>query len=220
MNARTDNRLHPRNDVTVGAPPCDATPRQGVSDLVRGIRAAAAVGDGQTVVDSTRRLCAVVHARGRFVRDAASSARRWDQTVRGLPVHLQREVRRAYLAYAELSCKISERDDPGRRRARAGASHMSSITVGDEERRLAGALSHVRTATERHLGAYFDTRGPGAVGDATPDAADIAVLEQSPPRKRARVVAAAVRAMGTETCDRDESEPASQPGDAPDEPMR
>jgi hypothetical protein len=52
------------------------------------------------------------------------------------------------------------------------------------------------------------------------DAADIAVLEQSPPRKRARVVAAAVRAMGTEACDRDESEPASQPGDAPDEPMR
>ena len=93
-------------------PPCDVTPRQGVGDLVRGIRTAAAVGDGQTVVDSTRRLCAVVHAQGRVVRDAASFARRWDQTVRSLPAHLQRAVRRAYLAYAELSCKISERDDP------------------------------------------------------------------------------------------------------------
>ena len=119
-----------------------------------------------------------------------------------------------------MTCATHERDDPGRRRARAGASHMSSITVGDEERRLAGTLNHVRTATERRLGAYFDTWGPGAAGDAPPDAADIAVLEQSPPRKRARVVAAAVRATDTEARDRDESEPASQPGDAPDEPRR
>jgi hypothetical protein len=218
----TDEDSGDGGDDARGVPPCDVTPRHGVGDLVRGIRTAAAVGDGQTVVDSTRRLCAVAHAQGRVVRDAASSARQWDQIVRSLPAHLQREVRRAYLAYSELSCKISERDDPGRQQARAGASHVLPVTVGDEERRLAGALDHVRTATERHLGAYFDVLDLGAAGAALSGVAASVVLDQPPPRKqacvplgavgraeldpppppkRARVVAAAVRAMDTEERD-------------------
>jgi hypothetical protein len=196
---------------------CDVPSRQGVSDLVRDIRTAAAVGDGQTVVDSTRRLCEVVHAQGRVVRDAASSARRWVRTIHSLPAHLQREVRRAYLAYTNLSIKIGERDDPDRRRARAGASHVPPVTVDDEERRFADALAAVRAAAERHLGEYFDVFGLGAAGATPSDTTDSAVSDQPPPRKRACVplggrveldqppppkracvVAAAVRAMDTE----------------------
>jgi hypothetical protein len=195
---------------------CDVPSRQGVSDLVRDIRTAAAVGDGQTVVDSTRRLCEVVHAQGR-VRDAASSARRWVRTIHSLPAHLQREVRRAYMAYTNLSIKIGERDDPDRRRARAGASHVPPVTVDDEERRFADALAAVRAAAERHLGEYFDVLGLGAAGATPSDTTDSAVLDRPPPRKRACVplggrveldqppppkracvVAAAVRAMDTE----------------------